>query len=373
MTSEQDWFIGVLRGAVRWPPDPNADPDGSGDRVLAAALDGGVAVPIFHALRRDEVWGDLPDALRAGLTRCAMQAAAWEMATHDEVVGVLDALGTQGIDALLLKGAALAHLLYLAPEQRVRSDTDLLLRDRAAADRAAAVLADLGYERSLGVEGRFISHEFACSKPGPGGDPITFDIHWKISNSNFFSSKLTFRELWGSRLAVESLGRHAFTLGFPDALLLALFHRAWHLGEGKPERLIWLYDIHLIAKRFVPGEWLHFTELAVRCQLGPICLDGLREAEITFGTPIPTELFPELERASGKRDNQLALKEPGLRRALVDMGSLPTWRDRIRMVAELLFPSRVCMAQRFGVDSAWRLPWAYLKRAIGGMRKRIRP
>lgn len=372
MTPEQAWLASALCGVPCWPPDPDADPQRMAGRILTAAHEGGVAVLVFHKLRGTPLWDTLPDTLQGELTRSAKLAVAWELATSEDVRRGLDALAARGIDALLLKGAGLAHLLYPSPERRPLGDIDLLLPDRAMADRATAVLEGLGYQRCLGVEGRFISHQLTCAKPGPNGTSIAFDIHWKISNSNFFSRKLSFQELWADRLPVPAMGTRAFALGLPHAMLLALFHRAWHLGEGEPERLIWLLDIDLIGRRFDAGEWQRFADLATVKGLGPICLDGSRAAEAAFGTPVPGRVTSALERSLGRWDSQLALKQPGIQRSLVDMGSLPRCRDRLAMLLEHLFPSRRYMEERFGIDSGRKLPLAYLRRGIGGLRKRLR-
>ena len=57
---------------------------------------------------------------------------------------VLDAFNAAGIDAVVLKGAALAHVLYPAVGLRPMSDIDLLV-DPQLTRRAQALLAELGF------------------------------------------------------------------------------------------------------------------------------------------------------------------------------------------------------------------------------------
>lgn len=369
MTPEIRWLVSVLRDAAYAPPTAHPGSNAFVERISTAARENGVLVPVFHKVRASPVWTDLPQTLRDRLNLSAKVALSWEIATRGDFASGLEALAAQGVQGLLLKGTALAHLIYPAPHYRARGDTDLLLQDRSSAEKAWEVLRGLGYKRAVVVEGDYISHQYSCSKPGPFQRAITFDIHWKISNSNFFAQKLAFQYLWAERTSVAPLGAHAFTLGLPHTMLLALYHRAGHLGRGDPERLIWLYDIHLLGDRFDEDLWQRFTDLVTRHQLGPICLDGMRVTDDTFGLSIPEVVVSALEEPASGSAAQLAFKRPGVDRALFDIRTLPTWRERFLLIAEHLFPSRGYMAERFGADVPWKLPLAYLRRASGGLGK----
>jgi hypothetical protein len=333
--------------------------------LLTAARDEGVAAAVFHALRHQPCWTELPDALTTALARTAKQAIAWEIISHAAQREALEALAADGIDCLLLKGAALAHLLYPAPHARPRGDTDLLVPDRATAERAWRVLSALGYQRILGVQGRYISHQFACTRHGANDTAIMFDIHWRLSNSNFFAQRFSFADLWAERRPVPPLGPRAYALSARHALIHALFHRAWHLGEGDPDRLIWLYDIHLLCASFTTDDWRAFVDAVQQRGLHPLCRDGLHNVAALFATPIPPDLDAALS-ASPPRGllHQLHLKQPGWRRRLADLLSLPSWPQRLGFIRETLFPDADYMRQRFGATSRWQLPAAYLRRAI---------
>lgn len=58
---------------------------------------------------------DWPDAVRRALARTAHAAAAIESVRSHEIEAVLDALAACGIHPILLKGAALAHIVYRLP------------------------------------------------------------------------------------------------------------------------------------------------------------------------------------------------------------------------------------------------------------------
>jgi hypothetical protein len=333
--------------------------------VLDAAHAEGVAVAIFYTLRRRPCWQGLPKALQAGLTHAAKQGIARDIASQAEITPALQTIAAAGIDSLVLKGAALAHLLYAEPQCRPRGDTDLLVADRQTADRVEALLQPLGYRKHLGVEGHYISHQFACTKPGPLGMAVTFDIHWRLSNANLLAQRLTFADLWAERRPMMALGPTAFASSPHHALIHALFHRTWHLGEGDPDRLLWLYDIHLLCESFGAKDWERFVAEVSRCRLEPICRDGLHDTSVIFATPIPAIVNAALASApDGWVLSQLHLKRSGLRRKLVDLLSLPSWTQRLRWLREYAFPDVAYMRQRFGADTRWRLLVAYARRAL---------
>jgi hypothetical protein len=361
----RDWLVSALLGSAHWPPDTSGDVDGTIDQLLSAAQAEGVAVAVFYALGNHPCWTDLPNALQTGLGRATKQAVAWDIVSRSGLTEALDALSADGIDVLLLKGAALAHLLYPSPQCRPRGDADLLVADRETAERAWRILHGLGYRRSLGIQGHYISHQFTCTKAGHAGSGLALDIHWRLSNSSFFAQKLDFAELRACRRPVPALGPQAAALSAHHALIHALFHRAWHLGEGDPDRLIWLYDIHLMCVSFGTEDWSSFVEEVERRALQPICRDALEDLCDIFGTRIPPDVAARLSGGPQRGLlNQLNLKQPGLRRRLTDLFALPTWSQRLGFIRETLFPDVVYMRQRYGINAAWKIPYAYVRRFL---------
>lgn len=343
------------------------------EQLLAAARAEGVDVAIFHSLRNGPDWDNLPEPLRAGLSRAAKRAIAHEIADRLQLAKALDALAAEGIDCLLLKGTALAHWLYPAPHWRPRCDTDLLFADRTAVERAYRVLHGLGYRKGTGIAGRYISHQFACTRRAPKERPLTLDMHWQVSNSNFIAQRFRFADLWVECRPVPILGPRAVALSARHALIHALFHRSLHLGSTDPDRLIWLYDMHLLCARFSTEDWDQFVDEVVRRGLQPLCRDGLQDLSELLGTPIPPSVDAALAAPpSASMFDQLDLKHPGLRRRLFELLSLPSWGQRLGLIREHLLPDAEYMREGFGADRWWKLPFAYLRRILRGLTRRLR-
>jgi hypothetical protein len=313
----------------------------------------------------------LPDGLRDSLIRIQGRAAARELFLEQEIAQDLNALAEARIETLLLKGTALAYTLYPAPELRPRCDVDILLRDKEAANQAWQLLKARGHERSAAVSGNLVSHQYSCARKVTADAGVVLDVHWKISNSNFFAQKFSFDKLHAQRIAVPALGPNAYALDPVHALIHALLHRIGHLGSSALERLIWIYDLDLICRGLEPEQWDALTEQVKRLELGPICRDGLQRTRELFNTPLPDGLMKRLEPADRRAYQQLALKHSNIRRTIFELRSLGSWGRRIRYLRETIFPDADYMRARFGASGRLGLALAYVRRFKGGIHKRL--
>ena len=105
------------------------------------------------------------------------------------------------------------------------------------------------------MAGDLIIHELGCYKTSGGGFTHALDVHWRLNNAALLSERFTFAELAAAAVPIPALGPHAQGLGSVHALLLACMHRVAHLPEGNADRLIWLYDIHLLAQHLIDQQW----------------------------------------------------------------------------------------------------------------------
>src|SRR6266446_6297793 len=108
----------------------------------------------------------------------AIREATTEAIRHEELRRVLGALG---VFALVVKGSALAHQLYPAPELRPRCDTDLLI-DAADLDAARAALRALGYHEATTSGDELALAQRTFSRLDDFGCPHLLDVHWEIAN-----------------------------------------------------------------------------------------------------------------------------------------------------------------------------------------------
>lgn len=360
------WLAALLSGV-----EPSAVLDEA--VLLDTAQTEGVLALCHDRLRRLPIWRQCPETLRTALTQHTYQKVAAEMLRVAELKGILAALAQAGLSVLLLKGAALAYTLYPEPHLRDRCDTDLLLPSRDEAEHAWRVLQALGYRQPNAVSGDLIVYQLNVYKNHPSGFIHAVDVQWSLSKAALFAESFSFVELAASAVTIPVLGPHAYGLDFVHALLMACIHRVFHLSDGSGNRLIWLYDIHLLAHYLTDEQWHRWMTLAEeRGACGP-CLDGLLTAQKFFGTVLPAEIQRKLQAGA----NQEGWFDPHLARQRwyldwLSLRALPSTRARLRWLGQYLFPDTSYMLRKYGIRHPLWLPWFYGVRIVQGMGKRIR-
>jgi hypothetical protein len=364
----------ALRGDdASWPaPQP---PD------FAAVLDEraryhGVETLLHEVLNPEWHW---PAALREGLRTAAIAQTMYELRHQAVLTRVIAALSDAGIDALVIKGTALAYSVYPKPFLRRRGDTDLFIPERQRS-RTGEVLASLGFELGSGVSGDFISYQATYTLRSPDGSRHDLDVHWKINNSQVLSRIFTYQELRERAVPLPALAPGAVAHDPVDALLLSCMHRASHINvpyyvDGTAhlggDRMIWLYDIRLIAHGLDVGQWKLFAERAKTKGLCAACLNGLETAHLRLAMVYPSAVKAELEAYAGQEAASRYLSSGIMRQTCMDFLALDSRRQQLRFAKEYTFPPASYMAGKYaGARFSWP-PWLYVRRLGEGVVKRI--
>ncbi|MGA2383795.1 MAG: nucleotidyltransferase family protein [Gemmatimonadales bacterium] len=317
---------------------------------------------------------DWPPSVREELEREARAEVMREALRRRELMAVLDALAAQGIRPILLKGAPLAYTVYEEPGLRPRGDTDLLIR-REEREDVRRVMSTLGYGATNYSDGEFLFHQFEMAKDDTFGVSHALDFHWKISTESVFADLLDYEELAGESVSVPALGPQARGAKPVHALLLACVHPAMH--HRSLERLIWLYDIHLLASRLSSVEFDGFACLAVRKGVAAICLRELELARARLGTGVPADVVRTLAAAGS--EPSAAYLEPERRwsdELVSNVRGLQRWSDRLRLLREVAFPAPRYMLRAYRLDGVAAagalLPALYVHRGLRGIWKVLR-
>ena len=320
-----------------------------------------------------------PKAVVDACRRAAILQAMWEVRHRELLNQVLARLSHSGVRPIVFKGTALAYDVYSCPFLRTRGDTDFIIPSDAR-DQVCGALESLGFACGCGVKGEFVNNTADYSRMDLATGSHDLDVHWRVSNSHVLSNIFTYEELRSEARLLPALGRDALAAGPVHALLLACMHRAAHkqcpyfvngIEYYGGDRLIWLFDIHLLLGELRPSQYDAFLEVAVRKGLGGVCLEGIEHARACFHSFVPEtgcEAFSHL-RQTGAASRYL--NGSVTYQYYLNFLSVTGAGNKSSFLAQLLFPPEEYMRYKYSeVKPNW-LPWLYLRRAIVEIIKRF--
>lgn len=311
--------------------------------------------------------------LHAALHKERALGSALDLLRGRELRRVLLALREAAVPTVLVKGSALALTLYPDPALRPRFDTDVFIR-REDADTAAEVMASLGYRRPPQVTGELVMHQVDYVRTDASGVGHVFDFHWKLSNRQAVADVLSFDEVLAASTPITGLDDAGRCPSRVHSLVLACVHRVAH--HSADERLIWLYDIHLLAQALSAEEAEALVALSQERSVTLICADGLLGARRAFGTSLPAglpeRLTPAGRLAPAEPSAALLAAQPTLARELLSDLKAIRWRQRLRLLREHAFPSPQYMSAAYMTSSRALLPALYTHRLVRGAWRLLR-
>jgi hypothetical protein len=130
--------------------------------------------------------------------------------------------------------------------------------------------------------------------------------------------------------------------------------------------------VHLLASRLSAAELDRFADLAASRRVLAICRHVLSVSRAQFGTCLPDSLMRRLESASEAEPTAVYLRQDRRwhNELSSNLHSLPRWRDRIRLLREVFFPTPTYMQRSYGIApgsfGTLLLPLFYFHRVLRG-------
>jgi hypothetical protein len=335
--------------------------------LLAAADAEGVSALLHWRLHPSRGWNALPAHFTGALQRAARDEAARELFRSRQLLRVSQVLADAGIDALLLKGQALALWLYPQPHLRECSDIDLLLNGRDKALRAAEALTLLGYE--LAFVPRSSNLEMSSQLIVEGVVRSELDLHERLVNAPAYAGVFTFDELWDASVVLPAIGNGLRVLSPPHALAHSCLNRALDLQNDVPDALKLLYDIHLMLGRMDAAAWNDFISMAREKRLSGIALRSIADTVKVLETPVPRSSLEEMERLAARESLDWHRLDNWRYMQWQNLKALPTLGARLRWLAERLFPTRDHLRQLHGEGNWWRMMGRRIANAFAKWRR----
>ncbi len=334
----------------------------STQRTLAfrAAHTHGVYLPLY-ALYKQAAHNDLVPATEIGRYRPHALRLMAQTGRYLVLSAQVNAAFRQaGIEAVWLKGVALAHTVYPMPDQRTMRDIDVLV-PKAHCEQALEVLARLGFHpdetllpaRLPATMRAGVSHHHHLMYQAD--HTIRLELHYDLVKPRLgATSSQNMAFIWENTHEIPTeAGR--LRVMCPDMLLAYLgFHTGGNHADD-PIRLQWLLDIHYVVATCTT-DWANIQQIAER-------LGWMSAMQRAFGltntylrTPIPAQLLP----GDSARDAPQRLAEGYIRW----LWRVP-WRSRMALLKALLIPPKASIRRAYDLEEdAPFLFVHYLKRLV---------
>lgn len=217
------------------------------DDVLAQAEQHGLSPLLLAHLQVAGI--DLDHQIKQQLQARVLQHAHANRVRAAVLAKTLAALQSAGIPTLVLKGAALAHLVYPAPSLRAMRDIDLLVPD---APGAQAVLLEMGFQPPTYSLPPDHPHLPAVKK-WVDGQQVTIEVHHQLFAPQARLGATTYADLAPAAQPFDLNGCAAYTLGKEDMLWHVYAHTFQVPLTYEPFRLIWIADLVSLVEAWI-GE-----------------------------------------------------------------------------------------------------------------------
>ncbi len=281
---------------------------------------------------------------------------------------ILGAFKEKGVRALVLKGPALGRTVYPDPALRPGSDLDLLVRPEQFI-KAREIFKKAGYRCES--ELFEIYKNFHCEEDftSRANSRVIRSVclHWDVHD--FFGKKRGNRaeEFFQKAVEIDAANLSFEAMHQVDALILAALHLI--MTHNQDMRLIWIYDIALLARNLVvPEDWEILKERSLDCGARLAVEKSLRLAQILTGLQLPRRFsdfstWPKpaeaeltcMTNAMVKRGNPKVLFK-------LHLSSSPELFKRVRYFCKLILPGPDYMQHHYGRSNGLLLPLSHARR-----------
>ena len=301
-----------------------------------------------------------PNRMVDAIAEEARITGLWESTHAAALTRLLKALEAADIEAVLMKGTALAYSLHTEPATRRRGDSDLIIRPRDC-ERARSVLKDGGWYRNDDPHGLVFQESWLIDAAGQFVHAL--DLHWEPSDRPVLQRVLRLEDFFARKEPLPRLCEQAYRPDHALTLIHETLNQKWHITHGYwteqgrvkgARRLIWSVDFDLLARGLDNHGWERLVALCEERGVGPLVAEVLRGAASDLDTPLPENVLAALEAQTADADlAQYFAGSDSLSEFWLDLRTATSWRDRLRMMRERSFPPRAHLMTKYPDHSRW--------------------
>jgi hypothetical protein len=322
-------------------------------------------LPLLHRAMRYNTIAVAPP-IRAALGAAALVEAQRDQAYRRTCTRALETLAAASVPSLVLKGAAIAEMVYPEPTLRHSHDVDLLV-GMADLDRAAGALRRAGFAASPVGQGRGATTYRVVDRSG-----LPIELHDRLFRLSFYAPPLA--EVWARSRPCRIGACQAFTLSPADQLAQVCGQAACCRSR---DSLRWVCDAWYLIERASALDWEVLLQIAAASRLSLPLAAQLEYLRINLEAAIPAavrERLADHAARAGRTERDIALfcVRAGARGTLRNLFcAAPDWSDRVELLRWMLLPSPDSLRRGppLRYPRLWRLeyvarPGRYLLRAF---------
>lgn len=198
-----------------------------------------------------------------------------------ELFRLLESLGRQGIQSLVIKGPVLAARSYADPSTRTYGDLDLLVRQRDIRRATESMIAS-GYQATVplsAIDAGKIPGQYLFSKPD---SKLLVELHNDLT-LRYFPQPLPLEDFFARQVRVLLDDHEVAAPCVEDELVLICVHGAKHFWE----RLSWIADVAGLISRQTNLDWERAASIARTVQSETLLHTGMRLAADVLHAELP--------------------------------------------------------------------------------------
>lgn len=355
----------VLCGNAQDPPQSEPDDWKKAFRLLSGH---GILPLLYWKIKQLNQQNGLPDGVLGTMRQAFLRGVQESLLMENQILEIARALDGKGVVYRILKGPGLAQTVYPDKALRPSGDIDILILPRQFLE-ARQALEEIGYAcraKNFEQSGWFAKDEGFIKE----GAAFKLELHFNIL------AWPRMRRHWDVEAFFQQSTDFALSGGYPVHALQAadaLIHSILHLfvGHQDQERLIWLYDIALLADKLSKtGQWPMALELSRKRQVLLAVEYGLEMTKQWTPLQIPQECRDYFRRyqptAVEKRDWEIARNIKSgilnkLRMYWTEETGLP---DKLRITFMLAFPSPEHVKDHFRPSHPFMIFSSYFRRIL---------
>lgn len=343
------------------------------DCFLEKARQEGVSPLVF--LRLPEVvgdWGSVPLSVMEGLKKDYYATAARNSLVFEELGRVLEGFNRVGLDAIVLKGAALAETVYGNLALRPMYDVDLLVRkgDLYQIDNELKRFGYFSYDGAVDDIDPFSpAYLTSLLYQNSSRNSLAIHIHWHFVNSTipneYYIRNIKIEDIWQDAEKTDIAGVEMRVMA-PHHLLLHLSEHAFKHSLG---RLSLFCDIDETINCYQERlDWDRLIKDSFKFGLNRMVYLALYFTSRFLGAGVPGDVLLKLRPERFSLYEKIFIKLVSSNHRFYGMGYLVHLSgnkgisEKARFVLRTFFPPRHFIARRLMISQEKVSPIFYLRR-----------